>query len=243
MSNLFPPHRLLTAAVVALAFAALGRRMRGVSSLGALVGAAIAFALYAGAGLGAFLALASVFVLAWTTTRLGLQRKRALGTAERHDGRSASQVLANLGVAAGCALWYAVSARNPVCLLALAAALAEAAADTVSSEVGQAWGSTTRLITTWRTVPAGTDGGLSLPGTTAGICAALLVSLVCGFTGLLPGRWLALPAGAAIGGMLADSLLGASLERRHWLTNDQVNFLSTLAAAVLAWVIGSSISG
>ena len=51
---------------------------------------------------------------------------------------------------------------NPAFLLAMAAALSEAAADTVSSELGQALGRTPRLITTWRPVPAGTDGGVSL---------------------------------------------------------------------------------
>ncbi len=38
----------------------------------------------------------------------------------------------------------------------------------------------------------------------------------------------------AIGGLFVDSLLGATAERRGWLNNDAVNFLSTFAAAVLA---------
>jgi uncharacterized membrane protein len=39
---------------------------------------------------------------------------------------------------------------------------------------------------------------------------------------------------AALIGMLADSFLGAWLERRHLLNNDAVNFLSTLLAAASA---------
>jgi uncharacterized membrane protein len=35
-------------------------------------------------------------------------------------------------------------------------------------------------------------------------------------------------------GLLFDSLLGATLERRGWLNNDAVNFLSTGSAAGLA---------
>ena len=38
-------------------------------------------------------------------------------------------------------------------------------------------------------------------------------------------------------GMLADSLLGATIQRRGWLSNEAVNFVSTLAAATLAYGI------
>ena len=48
-----------------------------------------------------------------------------------------------------------------------------------------------------------------------------------------------MPALAAIAGLFVDSLLGALPERRGWLNNDAVNFLSSLAAAVLAAWIGS----
>jgi uncharacterized membrane protein len=35
-------------------------------------------------------------------------------------------------------------------------------------------------------------------------------------------------------GLFVDSLLGATLERRGWLNNDAVNFLSTASAALFA---------
>jgi uncharacterized membrane protein len=54
--------------------------------------------------------------------------------------------------------------------------------------------------------------------------------------GLTP--WQALAAGmGAVGGLFVDSLLGATAERRGWLNNDAVNFLSTVAAAVLAMAL------
>ncbi len=120
-------------------------------------------------------------------------------------------------------------------LLGLTAALSEAAADTVSSEVGQAFGEKARLITTWASVPAGTNGAVSLTGTLAGIAAAMIVSSVCVFSGLLPRPWLVIALGAAILGTVADSLLGAWLERRGVLNNDSVNFLSTAVAALAAY--------
>ena len=231
--------QLWIAGAVTVAFSVLARWIRGVSPSGALAGGVVCFLLYAGAGLGAFAALVSVFALAWITTRVGYQRKQKLGTAEKQDGRTVSQVLANLGVAASCATLYAASHGKAILLLATAAALSEAAADTVSSELGQASSENARLITTWEQVPAGTDGGVSLVGTIAGVAAAALVSLVCVLTGLLPWKWLGTSVAAAVLGMVADSYLGAWLERRHLLNNDSVNFLSTLiaagAASLFAW--------
>ena len=59
------------------------------------------------------------------------------------------------------------------------------AADTASSEIGKAYGRRTFLITTLRPVPPGTEGAVSLEGTTAGAVAALLVALVGAAGGLV----------------------------------------------------------
>jgi uncharacterized protein (TIGR00297 family) len=220
-------------ALAALIFTALGRWLRGVSNSGAVAGAALCFLLGACAGGGALAALVSVFVLTWFATRFGRSRKQKSGVAERTGGRRASQVLANLGVATAAAGLYRIHA-NLALALAMAAALSEAAADTVASEIGQAAGSNPRLITTWRVVPPGTDGGVTLAGTVAGAIAAATVTAVCALTGLIPWNWSAISLAAAMAGMLADSFLGAWLERRSILNNDVVNFFGTLTAAGLA---------
>ena len=44
--------------------------------------------------------------------------------------------------------------------------------------------------------------------------------------------WIACAGG--VFGLFFDSLLGATLERKGWLNNDAVNFLSTASAAVFA---------
>ena len=232
--------RWVVAGLLTVAFTVLARLLRGVTNSGALAGAFSCFVLYVGGGPGAFAALITVFALAWVTTRLGYTRKQKLGTAERREGRKASQVVANLGVATAAAAASVVIHNRTVFLLAMAAALSEAAADTVSSEVGQAFGQSPRLITTWRSVPPGTDGGVSLLGTTAGIVAAGVVSSVCFLGGLLSLQWLAISIAAAIFGMIVDSFLGAGLERRGFVNNDLVNFLGTLTAAATAfWLAGT----
>jgi len=227
------PGQWALAVLLTLAFTLLARAMRGVTNSGALVGGISCLVLYLCAGPGAFVALITVFALTWVATRLGYQQKQRLGTAE--EGRKASQVMANLGVATACAALSVLSHSRGFFLVAVAAALSEAAADTVSSELGQAFSAKAHLITSWNVVPPGTDGAVSVAGTLAGIIAAAIVSSVCVLCGLVPRPWLAISAGAGVLGMIADSFLGAWLERRRLVNNDSVNFLSTLVAALAAF--------
>ena len=243
LTSFFQPHewasspdRLAIAAVVTLAFAALARALRGVNGSGALAGGLACFLLFAGAGPMAFASLATLFLMTWVSTRLGYHRKLALGIAERREGRNAWQVLANLAVAAMGAVVFG-DTGNRVWLVAAIAALTEAATDTVASEIGQYRRADSRLITTWKRVPAGTDGGITIPGSIAGLAAGLVIAEVATAGGmLLPGQfWIPVVAGFA--GMLFDSILGATLQRRGWISNQAVNLCSTLAAAAFAYAI------
>lgn len=229
------------AAAVTLAFTGLARLLHGVTWSGALAGAVVSFVLYMSAGPGAFLGLVSVFLIAVGTTRVGYARKRQLGTAERAEGRNASQIFANLGVAAVSALLFKMSG-NATFLLAAAAAMAEAAADTASSEIGEASSGQARLITSFKLVPAGTDGGITLTGSLAGAAAATVVAVVASVVGLLPARSILLVSTAGFCGMVLDSILGAVLERRGVLNNDTVNFLGTLSAALIVVIAARCLS-
>jgi uncharacterized protein (TIGR00297 family) len=188
-------------------------------------------------------AVLAVSLLAWLATRLGGIKKEQLGTAEDRRGRSAAQVAANLGVAALVSSevvqswlmdthWFFRPTLAPMPLFAVGlAALAEAAADTVSSEIGQVLGGGPRMITTLRTADPGTDGAISLIGTFAGVVAGGIVAGIgtVALRGSLTLFWIS--CAGAVFGLFFDSLLGATLERRGWLNNDAVNFLSTASAA------------
>ena len=232
-----PSLQLGMAAAVTLFFAILGYISLVVTFSGALAGAVVSFALYGGAGPGAFAVLVLVFAITWLATRLGYRRKLTLGTAEKEAGRTARQVLANLAVAGACAAVYGLFARKDALLLAMAAALSEAVADTVSSELGQVASRTARLITSWHEVAAGTDGGVTWMGTLSGAVVASLIAAACLAVGLIPVRGVAVAAAAGTAGMLADSYMGALLERRGRLNNDAVNFLGTVTAAALALLV------
>ena len=177
-------------------------------------------------------ALLLLFVLTFAATRLGRARNEVRGIAESRSGRRASQVIANLGVAALCVA-FSQRVKFPIVFIPMLAALCEATADTVSSEIGQAFGGTPILLTTLRRVPPGTDGAISLNGTLAGIAAAAIVAASAMPALGMSLTELAIALGAGVAGLFFDSLLGATLERRGFINNDLVNFASTAFAAAL----------
>ena len=212
-------------------FAVAAHVARGVDWSGALAGWAVAFVL-AASGLRWFAILLLVFALTLFATRTGKRRKQELRMAEASSGRTAAQVMANLGAAMlivtlGFKFWT---------VLALAA-LAEAAADTSSSEIGMAFPGRTVLLTTGRTVASGIDGGVSAVGSLAAIAAALSMA-VSGLWLQLVLPWQVLVVAAAgVAGMLFDSLLGALWERKGYLNNDAVNLLGTVFAVAVAFLM------
>ncbi len=131
------------------------------------------------------------------------------------------------------ALWSSL-ARLVVCGVVVTAALAEATADTLASELGEVLGGPPFMVTSSAASPPGTDGAVSLAGTAGGNQRSSRAGAGSGVTlRLSPGKAVCAGLGA-IAGLFVDSLLGATAERRGWLNNDGVNFLSTLAASVIA---------
>jgi uncharacterized protein (TIGR00297 family) len=212
---------------------------------GALAALAVGALVAIGTGW-AGLALLFAFFLSSTLLTPGGGRRRAV------------QVAANGGVAAAAAL---LSRTHPTWGAAFAGALAAAAADTWSTEIGARSRRGPRLITTGRPVPAGTSGGITWLGTAAGAVGAAFVAAAAALLAIVePGRVLLVGMGGCAGG-LADSLLGATLQARYrcatcgtaaetprpccggrpalarglrWMTNDTVNLLATVTGAAVA---------
>lgn len=246
--------------VVALVAWRAGALTKDGALAAGLVGGAVLF----GTGWGGGAMLAAFFVPSTAVGRFALARGVAPDPAA--EQRNAAQVIANGGAAAlGSLLAYSVSGLGGwiVC-----GALAGAAADTWATSIGAFSRKEPRHLLTGARVPRGTSGGVSALGTLAALAGA---ATVAGAGGMAGGGVPLFLAGISIGfgGMLLDSLLGASLQgrfecpqcgvaterRRHrcgaparavggwrWLDNDGVNALSTALSALAAagaWWIGS----
>lgn len=219
------------------AVAAAGWLARTVTIPGAIAGFVIGTVVWAGAGWQGWVLLLAAFATAVITTKLGGRRKALLGIAEERGGRrGAGNALANTGLAAWIAAIALFSIYRDAALAAFVAALVAGSSDTVSSEIGKAYGRRTWLVTTLRPVPAGTSGAVSSEGTAAGAAAALLLAAIAASLHLIPVSLL-LPIGAAaVAAAMVESVLGSTLEPRGLLNNDLLNFITTSVAAVLAIV-------
>ena len=227
--------QLLTALLVTAAFAALAYAFGMISRSGALGGLLVGTTIYASLGPQGFAVLALFVVGGSLLTRLGYRSKQHSGTAQEHGGRrGASNALANCSVAVLCAVLTAATGSE-ILIVPFVASLGAAFADTTESEIGQLFSRTPRLVTTFRKVPPGTDGAISLPGTLAGATAACLTAALAFALGMLqtPGSAL-LVAIAAFLGTVADSLIGALSPRAG---NELTNVICTLVAAILALLL------
>jgi uncharacterized protein (TIGR00297 family) len=180
------------------------------------------------------ISLLGIFFLLGTLATGHQKKKKAIvdPTGQHPEKRTAGQVFANGGVAALLALPIIFDiADSRICIMMMAASLASATADTLSSELGTVYGKNFYNILTFKKDLRGLDGVISMEGTLAGAAGALVIASVhaawCGFNGMFICIFL-----AGLLGNLADSILGATLERRRYISNDVVNFSNTLFAAL-----------
>ncbi|HEY0196661.1 MAG TPA: TIGR00297 family protein [Methanobacterium sp.] len=115
--------------------------------------------------------------------------------------------------------------------------IATATADTMASEVGVT--TTPRLITTLKKVPPGTDGGISVLGTAAGIIGAGLIGISAYILGIFPDLMKTLEIAVISGtaGCFVDSILGATLESKKYLNNEHVNLIATVCGAFIGIIL------
>lgn len=228
---------------VPAAFGMLAWAARLLTPGGAAAGAVMAFLMMA-ADPWLFAFLAGFFALGNAATRIGFAGKQAKGLAEARGGRrGAAEVFGAMGVAAWMTpLAHLASAsgdpaRLRAALLVAVAPLAAKTMDTVSSEIGKAVGGTTFSLTSLRVVPPGSEGGISLAGTLAGLAAAILLA-----AGIIPlgwGDWTAVAGltAIAVAANLFEAFWGEYAERRDLDQGPHTNVLMTLLAAVLAWLL------
>jgi uncharacterized protein (TIGR00297 family) len=200
-----------------------------------VVGFLLGVAVYLGWGYKSFLLMFAFFVIGSVATRLGYARKAARGVAEKRRGaRSWREAVANSLAGAFFSLLVITTHHEGAFLMALIAAFAEATGDTVSSEIGQWISDRAYLITTFKPVPPGENGGVSLGGSIAGLLAAGFVVLLGFGLGLCGPAGVIIAFSGAVAGNLLDSVLGATIERQGLVNNGMVNFAGSSFAGALA---------
>lgn len=207
-------------------------RARKLTPTGAWLGGGLGLVIFLGTGYVGLVMLGLFFGLGTAASAWRVADKRQLGLAEENCGRrTAGQVVANAGVAGGLALLsWLFPAFAPLTILMLAGSFAAATADTLASELGNIYGSRYVNILTLRPDKRGENGVVSVEGTLLGVAGSGVVAVAyCLGYGWGPWFWELIMAGTV--GNLADSLLGATLERRGLLSNNVVNLLNTLAGA------------
>ena len=152
---------------------------------------------------------------ATAVSKLRRKRKAQLLDAivEKGGERDVWQVLANGGVYVASAVGYLI--HPDASWLALGAgSLAAASSDTWATEIGTLSGRKPVSITSWRRVPPGTSGGVTVVGTIGGIVGALFVAVVAWLL-TWPVSFMAVVLGG-MAGALVDSVLGGTLQARRW---------------------------
>lgn len=230
--------RWIVAVTVPIMIAHHGLRRNSLDLSGALSGLVIGFVLTLASW--RFLAmLLTFFITSSKATRFMAHKKRKLESDYKEGGqRNWRQVLCNGGAACQAACLYLVECgcterpinfhtdyHSSILVIAVLGALSAANADTWASELGTVLTSSSpRLITTLKTVPKGTNGGVSLVGLLASVLGGAAIGVSCLFCQLLlmgrwqlrnqPPQWPLVTVAMATGllGSLIDSLLGATLQ-------------------------------
>lgn len=233
--------RIAQGLIVNTLFAWLALRSKSIDTVGALSAVLIGTVITASFALQGFALMAGFFLVGSTVTKLGYARKAALGIAQEKGGaRGWRNAFANGGIPALLALFGLLShgPTRTAYLVAYAAAVATAAADTCSSEIGKAYGKRTFLITTLRPVPPGTEGAVSVEGTLGGLFGAAFIASLGVLTGLFQAEGALVVTLAGFLGALAESVIGTVAEKRGWLDNHGLNALNTAIGAAIATGIG-----
>lgn len=238
-------------------------RLGALTASGAFAAAVVGGLIFGFGGLPWASLLLLFFISSSLLSRAYRQRKMPLSEKfAKGSQRDLGQVAANGSVAAALVLvhWYFPQVEGA--WIAFAGSLAAVNADTWATELGVLSPKAPRLITTGKTVPKGTSGGVTLAGYLATLAGASLIALGAGF--FATPALIVIPA-VIIGGLAgatADSLLGATVQgiyycpvcgketeshpehhcgtgTRHirgwrWLNNDVVNFICALIGAGVA---------
>lgn len=225
---------LLIATIVISVLIVLYARIKNKIDLSAVISAGIVGTIVIiSVGVYWFYLVLAFFIAGNFITKYRYCEKRMHGIAE--GIRTYKNVFGNGGSAMIFAVFYALT-NNPILLFGFMGAMAEAAADTFATEIGQAYEIEPRLITTMKKTNVGRSGAISIHGEIAALMGAAIISAIPLFFPLdFPSKDVILPAGILAGflGCNVDSILGATVEKNR-MDKHMINFFGTLSGGIFA---------
>ena len=249
---------LVPALLLSTALAALALWRGALTPGGTALAWALCVAVTAFGGGTAFAVLAVTLLLTAAADRFAGGRADPNGVRRKSGSRDVWRVACNVGIAAAAMLAFGLT-QNEVFRAGFCAVMAESLADSLASKLGPLSKSAPCDICTWRPVPTGLSGGVSVIGTLAELLGAAAVAAVsaAGYRSL---RLFFVVSAAGFLGAMFDSVLGSRAQIRYrcgvcgmvtereahcgaptehlrgirWMTNDAVNLTSNAFALALA---------
>ncbi|XP_039891782.1 transmembrane protein 19 isoform X2 [Simochromis diagramma] len=257
------PWRWLFSILVPLTVTMRALKRRSLDRSGALAALLVGFVLTM-ANYSFFSTLLAFFITSSRLTRWGGAQKKKIDVEYKEGGqRNWVQVFCNGGVPTELALLYMIEvgpgeipidfnkqySASWMCL-SLLGALACSTGDTWASEVGPVLSqSKPRLITTWKEVPTGTNGGVTSIGLVASFLGGAAVGVAYFVTQLLTvsdlhladPQWPIVVYGGVAGllGSMLDSFLGAHMQYSGFDTS--IGKVVSYSSATTQWICGKPI--
>ncbi|KAK2422718.1 protein VTE6, chloroplastic [Trifolium repens] len=193
-------------------------------------------------GSSGFLLVATYFIIGTAATKVKMAQKMEQGVAEKRRGRRGpGSVIGSSAADCLCAFLTIFGVGGPafsqLWRLGFVASFCTKLSDTVSSEIGKAYGKTTYLVTTFKVVPRGTEGAVSVEGTLAGILASVVLAFVSFLLGEVGSHEVIICILASQFANLGESIIGAALQEKEgfrWLNNDLVNIINISMGSIIA---------
>ncbi len=183
-----------------------------------------------------FLLLVTFYLVGSVSTKYKYDYKMEQGVAEPAGGaRGYANVFGNSLAPLFFAMTYGVYGHD-IFLLGFVASVAAALGDTMASEIGKA-SDKVYLITNLSKVSSGISGGISVKGEIAALLGAAIIAIASFPLNILVSWQYILVA--IVAGFLAihvDSILGATVEEKGYLTNSGVNFVSTFSSGLFCYI-------
>ncbi len=231
------PHLMMTIEIIITAILSVEvYKLHCVSKSGAVASLVVGVLLAYFGSVEAFFIMTFFVIVSFFATMKDIDKKIEMGLQEGEFGERGWKNVAavSLPPVLIVIIHYFIPFDDTTYIIAFLTSVTVAGADTIASEIGVK-DPNAYMITNFKPVKPGTNGGVSKRGTLASMAAALAIAVLgwVVMTGTVD--WpLLLPFAFGMFGNILDSLFGAWFENRGWISKYTNNCSTELISAVIA---------